>query len=73
MVITDDEEDAGSENEYELGSFVCDDEDVSFDSESIDLLSRSRALTLSVCGYRALANQAMWRPSLADTHSSIPK
>jgi ATP-dependent DNA helicase MPH1 len=33
MVITDDEGDDASENEYELGSFVCDDEDMLFDSE----------------------------------------
>lgn len=32
-VLVSDEEDDGSENEYELGSFVCDDADVSFDSE----------------------------------------
>jgi len=34
VLLTDDEEDGEeSENEYQLGSFVCNDEDVSFDSE----------------------------------------
>ena len=34
VLLTDDEDEGeDSENEYELGSFVCNDEDVSFDSE----------------------------------------
>lgn len=33
VLISDDERSEGrSENEYEMGSFVCDDEDISFDS-----------------------------------------
>ena len=41
VLLTDDEEDGEeSENEYQLGSFVCPDEDVSFESE----LSMSRKL-----------------------------
>ena len=36
MLLTDSEgEGSGEENEYQLGSFVCDDESVGFDSESI--------------------------------------
>ncbi len=35
VLLTDDEDDGEeSENEYQLGSFVCPDEDVAFDSES---------------------------------------
>ena len=34
VLVTDDERSEGSENEYELGSFVCPDEDLSFNSES---------------------------------------
>lgn len=33
VLVSDDEAGSGSENEYEMGSFVCDDEDVQFDSE----------------------------------------
>lgn len=34
MLLTDSEGSGGEENEYELGSFVCDDASVDFDSES---------------------------------------
>lgn len=34
VLVSDEERSEGSENEYEMGSFVCDDEDVQFDSES---------------------------------------
>lgn len=32
-VLVSDEEEEGSENEYEMGSFVCDDEEVDFACE----------------------------------------
>ena len=45
VLVTDDEASEGSENEYELGSFVCPDEDVLFDSESPNLMAVHHSLT----------------------------
>jgi hypothetical protein len=41
VLLTDSEGEAdGEENEYQLGSFVCDDEDMGFESESWNLYLR---------------------------------